>query len=128
VRLIASIVVQLIANAVGLIVANLLLDDMDLEVDGFLIAVGIFTLVEVLIQPFLAKAALTKSSALVGGTALIASLIALIVTDVISDGLSISGTATWIAAAVVVWLAALLATFLLPFLIFKETLARRDGR
>jgi uncharacterized membrane protein YvlD (DUF360 family) len=52
--------------------------------------------------------------------ALIASLIALIVADIISDGLNITGVGTWIAAAVVVWIASLLAAFILPFLGLKK--------
>jgi hypothetical protein len=128
VRLVASIVVHLIANAVGLLVADAVLEDMSLSASGFLLAVGVFTLVEIIIQPAIAKAALTRSNALVGGSALVASLIALIVADVLSDSVSISGTATWIAAAVIIWLAALLATFLLPFVIFKKALGRSDSR
>ena len=54
--------------------------------------------------------------------ALIASLIALIVANVISDGLNISGVGTWVAAAVIVWIASLLAAFILPFLGLKKYL------
>ena len=39
----------------------------------------------------------------------------MIVTDLVSDVLSISGIGTWIAATVIVWIAALLAAFVLPF-------------
>jgi uncharacterized membrane protein YvlD (DUF360 family) len=57
--------------------------------------------------------------------ALIATLVALIVTDLISDGLNISGVGTWIAATVIVWLASLLAGFILPFLGLKKYLEER---
>jgi uncharacterized membrane protein YvlD (DUF360 family) len=51
---------------------------------------------------------------------LIATLVSLIITSAISDGLSISGIGTWIAASVIVWAASLLAAFILPFLGLKK--------
>jgi hypothetical protein len=68
-----------------------------------------------------------STSAAVGGVALISTFAALVVTDLLSDGLDISGVGTWIAATVIVWLAALLAVFILPFLGLKTYLdERRD--
>ena len=59
--------------------------------------------------------------------ALVATLVSLIVTDWVSDGLSIDGTGTWIAATVIVWLASLLAAVILPYLGLKKYLdERRD--
>jgi hypothetical protein len=120
IRLLLRMLVQLIANAIGLIVAAALLDDMTLEADGFLIAVGVFTLVNVLALPLIQKQAITQSSALMGSTALVATLIALIVTVIVSDGLTITGLTTWLLATVIMWGASLLAVFLLPLLIFKS--------
>jgi uncharacterized membrane protein YvlD (DUF360 family) len=59
--------------------------------------------------------------------ALIATLVSLIVTDLVSDGFSIDGVGTWIAATFIVWLGALLAALILPFLGLKTYLdERRD--
>ena len=96
---------------------------MALDASGFLIAVLIFTGVEVLITPLIQKMALRHSSALVGGSALIATLIGLIVTDVISDGMSISGTLTWLLAAAIVWAASLVAGLILPAVFLKKKVA-----
>jgi putative membrane protein len=120
VRLALRVLVQLIANGVGLVVAAAVLDDMNLEADGFLIAVGVFTLVNVLALPLIQKQAITQSSALMGSTALVATLIALIVTVLVSDGLTIDGLTTWILATVIVWGASLLAVFILPLWVFKS--------
>ena len=120
VRLLLRTLVQLISNAVGLVVAAWVLDDMNLEADGFLIAVGIFTLVYVLALPLIQKQALRQSSALMGSTALVATLISLIVTVLVSDGLTIDGFTTWLLATVIVWGASLLAVFILPLLVFKS--------
>ncbi len=122
IRLIVRTVILLVANAVGLIVASLVLSGFDINVTGFIVAVVIFTVVLALMQPFLASSLRRRGSSALGGVALIATLVSLIITDLISDGLSISGIGTWIAAAVIVWAAALLAAFILPYLGLKKYL------
>jgi len=111
-----------VANAVGLIVASLVLDGFEIDATGFIIAVVIFTVVLAFMQPFLVSVMRRGRSAALGGVALIATLVSLIITDLISDGFSIDGIGTWIAAAVIVWAAALLAAFILPFLGLKKYL------
>jgi putative membrane protein len=128
VRLLLRIAVQLIANGVALVVAAWLLPDMNIEADGFLIAVGVFTLANVLTLPLVQKQAITQSSALMGSTALVAALVALIVTVLVSDGLTIDGLSTWIFATVIVWGASLVATLLLPVLVFKSLREENKGR
>jgi uncharacterized membrane protein YvlD (DUF360 family) len=126
IRLLLRTAIMLVANAVGLIVAASVLDGMSLNWEGLLWATLIYTVVFALMQPFLAVQARRRATPLLGGVALIASLVALIVADIISDGLNISGVGTWIAAAVIVWIASLLAAFILPFLGLKKYL--QDNR
>jgi len=128
IRLVVRTLVALVANAVGLIVAAALLDGMTLDVTGFVIAVVVFTIVFALIQPFLAVQLRRAGSAALGGVALIATLVSLIVTVLVSDGLSIDGVGSWIAATVIVWIAALLAAVILPFLGLKKYLETRNAR
>jgi uncharacterized membrane protein YvlD (DUF360 family) len=125
IRLLVRTAVMLAANAVGLIVAAALLDGMHLNGAGFVIAVVIFTLAMALLQPFFIVQVRRRAAPAMGGVALIATLAALIVTDLVSDGLSIDGVGTWIAATVIVWVASLLAAFLLPFLGLKKFLEER---
>ncbi len=124
IRLIVRTAVLLAANAVGLLVANALLDDMELNASGFLIAVVVFTIAMALLQPFLVSTLRRNqaNASALGGVALIATLAALIVTVLISDGLSIDGIGAWLGATVIVWGAALLAAFILPFLGLKKYL------
>jgi hypothetical protein len=122
IRLVVRTIVALLANAIGLIVAAAVLDDMHLNGSAFILAVLIFTVVFALMQPFLASQLRRAGSAVLGGVALIATLVSLIVTDVASDGLTITGVGTWIAATVIVWLAAVVAAFVLPFLGLKKYL------
>jgi uncharacterized membrane protein YvlD (DUF360 family) len=121
-RFLASIAIYVIANAIGLIVAAAVLDDMSLTAAAFVTDVAIFTAVEAVAQPFVQKTAMKNSAALVGSSALIASLVALVVTSWLSDGLQISGALTWVLATVIIWAASLIAALLLPALVFKRAL------
>ena len=127
IRLLVRTAIALVANAVGLIVAATLLDGMSLDVTGFVTAVVVYTVVFALMQPFLFSTFRRAAAPVLGGVALIATLVSLIVATLVTDGLSISGIGTWIAATVVVWLASILAGFILPFLGLKKYLdERRD--
>jgi hypothetical protein len=127
IRFLVRMVVVLIGNAVGLIVASLVFDDFEINVTGFIVSLILFTVAVALLTPFLANAMQRgrSSSAAVGGVSLISTFIALVATDLLTDGLEISGVGTWIGATVVVWLASLLAVFILPFLGLKRFLEER---
>jgi len=125
IRFIVRTAIALVANAIGLLVAAALLEGVQLDLGGFVVAVIVFTVVYALMQPFLASQLRRGGSSALGGVSLIASLIGLIVTDIVSDGLSIDGLGAWIAAAVIVWAGALLAAFILPFLGLRKYLEER---
>ena len=127
IRLLVRLLIAFASNAVGLIVAALVLDGMNLNATGFIVAVAVFTVVFALMHPFLVASFRLAPGPVLGGVALIATLIALIATELLTDGLSIRGVGTWIAATVIVWLASVLAAFILPFLGLKKFLdERRD--
>ena len=127
IRLLVRLLIAFVANAVGLIVAALVLDRMSLNATGFVVAVAVFTVVFALMHPFLVTTFRLAPGPVLGGVALIATLIALIATELLTDGLSIRGVGTWIAATVIVWLASVLAAFILPFLGLRKFLdERRD--
>jgi hypothetical protein len=119
--------IALVGNAVGLIVASLVLDDFAIDVMGFVVSLIIFTVAVALLTPFLTSTLQRNrsSSSALGGVALISTFGALLITDVFSDGLDINGIGTWIAATVIVWLGALIAMFILPFLGLKKFLEER---
>jgi hypothetical protein len=130
IRLLVRTAIVLVGNAVGLVVASLVLDDFEINVTGFIVSLIIFTLAVALLTPFL-ESVLRRNrstSAAVGGVALISTFAALVVTDLLSDGLDIGGIGTWIAATVLVWLGSLLAVFILPYLgLRKYVEERRDA-
>ncbi len=127
IRLLIRTAIVLIGNAVGLIVAWIVLDDFHINVTGFILSLIIFTVTVALMTPFLSSVMQRNrsTSAALGGVSLISTFIALVVTDLLSDGLEISGVGTWVAATVIVWLGSLIAVFVLPFLGLKKFLEDR---
>ncbi len=119
IRFLIATGIQLLANALGLLVASWVLDDVELTASGFVWAVVVFTIVYALAQPFLTQMAM-NSRALRGGVALVATLAGLIITAWLTDGLSISGASTWLLATLVVWLVSLLGVWLLPIVLVKK--------
>jgi uncharacterized membrane protein YvlD (DUF360 family) len=125
IRFLVRTAILVVANAVGLLVAAVVLDDMTIDGTAFIGAIIIFTIAVALMTPFMANQLRKRQSSALGGVALIATLISLIITDLISDGLTINGIWTWVAATVIVWAGALLAAFILPYLGLKKYLAEK---
>lgn len=124
IRLLASLVLNILSSAVGLFVASLILDNFEISGMAFVVAVLIYSLTEVIIDPLITKIALTSVPALRGGVALVTAFVSLSVTSLLSDGINISGISTWILATLIVWLFSLIATLVLPLVIFKKTLQK----
>lgn len=127
IRFVVRTAIVLLGNAVGLIVASLVFDGFDIDVTGFIVSLIVFTVAVALMTPFLASTMRRNqsSSAALGGVSLISTFAALLITDLFTDGLSVSGIGTWIGATVVVWLGSLLAVFILPYLGLKKYLEDR---
>ena len=100
VRLAASAFIAVLGNAVALIVTSLILDDVALDAAGFFIALAVYTVAVLLMQPLVRQVALKNAPALLGSSALVATLVSLIVTVILTDGLRITGAVTWVMATV----------------------------
>jgi putative membrane protein len=112
--------IHLLANAIGLVVAAWILSGMNISGAAFVIAVLIFTVVEVVADPLVTKIAVRSVPALRGGVALVTTFIGLLITTWISSGLQINGAKTWLLATVIVWLAAMVADLILPALLVRR--------
>jgi uncharacterized membrane protein YvlD (DUF360 family) len=55
----------------------------------------------------------------------VTTFVGLLITSVVSDGLTIDGVKTWVLATMIVWLAALLAALILPVLLVKKAVDER---
>jgi len=125
IRMLIRIGIHLLANAIGLIVAAWILSGMEIDGAAFVIAVVIFTAVEVVADPLITKIAIRSVPALRGGVALVTTFIGLLITTWLSSGLQISGVQTWVLATLIVWLAALVATLILPVFLVKTAVDER---
>ena len=127
IRLLIALGIQLLANALGLLVAAWGLDGVEVTVTGFVVAVVVFTAVYAIAQPFFTQMALSRVPALRGGVALVATLAGLLVTAWLTDGLTVSGLGTWFLATLVVWVVALVGVLVLPMVLVKKTVEERRG-
>jgi uncharacterized membrane protein YvlD (DUF360 family) len=127
-RFLASIVLHLLANAVGLVLAAALLDDFSVTAAAFVFAVLVFTVIEIVLDPLMVKISLKYAPALRGGVALVTTFFGLLVTSILFDGLSISGATAWVVGTLIVWLGAVIAAVVLPLFLFKQAMgSRRDA-
>lgn len=129
IRFLVGLLVYLGAAALGLWVATLFLSGVTLTASGFIVAIIIFAVLQALFLPFIGAMADKRDSVLMGGAAgLIATFAALLVTTLITDGLSIEGIGTWVVATLVVWIVGLIAMVLIPFVLVKAGVehARRN--
>ncbi|HEY0117632.1 MAG TPA: hypothetical protein VGC04_02505 [Cellulomonas sp.] len=128
IRFLWRVVIFLASAALGLWVASLLLDDVHLHAGGFVVAVVVFAVVQSVLAPFIAKLVQQYARAFLGGVGLLATLVALIVSTLVSDGLEIDGLRTWLLATLVVWVVTAIATTLLPVFVAKRAVrATRSG-
>jgi hypothetical protein len=126
-RFLARTVVELVASAIGLIVAAWLLEGVTLSASGFLVAVAVFTLAKVILGPLVFKLSFKYARALTGGIALVTTFVGLLVTTWLTSGLGIAGASSWVMATIVVWLFTVVAILLLPMVMFKKLLASPGG-
>jgi hypothetical protein len=128
IRFLISAAIFLASAAIGLLVANAVLDDMSVDAASFVVVVVVFAALQGVLQPFVAKMARQYAPPLLGGIGLVTTFVALIITSLVSDGLVISGFDTWVFAALIVWIGTMIATLLLPLIFVKKAVGeRRDS-
>jgi hypothetical protein len=129
IRFLVRAAIFVVSAAVGLLVAASVVDGVEVTASGFVVAVVLFAVIQSVLSPFIAKVTAKNASALLGGVGLLSTFVALWLTTLLGDALTIDGGAsTWIAATVVVWLATALATLLLPIILVKAGLEAARAR
>lgn len=119
-RLATSALAYLIANAVGLLLASLLLPGFSIGVLPFVLVVIVFSVLQAVIGPVMAKVASRHVPQLMGGIALVTIFVGLWITDMLVPAMQIGGISNWLAATLLVWLGSLIATILLPIYVLKS--------
>ena len=121
----ARMALSLLANAFALLVASILLTGFAINALGFVVAVCIFTASTTILEPLITRIATQNAPYLLGGIALVTTFVGLLVTTLITDGLSIRGIGTWVMATLITWLATIVGTLILPRFLFKEVLGSK---
>ena len=119
-KFLTSTAVYLGANAVGMLLAIILLPGFTITPTGFIVAVAIFSIIQSVGGPMVTKMSLKKLPQLMGGIALVVIFIGLFITQLLVPGMSMGGIANWLAATLLVWIGSLTASILLPLYVFKE--------
>jgi uncharacterized membrane protein YvlD (DUF360 family) len=120
IRFLISTAAYLLANAIGLLLAVLLLPGFNIDPLSFVFAVAIFSLVQTILGPLITKLSIKNFPQLMGGIALVTIFVGLFITGLIMDGMEIGGISNWLAATLLVWLGSLSASILLPIYMFKQ--------
>jgi hypothetical protein len=125
---IKTVIVLVIANAIGLGVASLLMGPgFRLSLSYFVMAVLIFTALEAAATPLLARVSAKWLPQIKGGLSLLAVFAGLAGTQLILPGKAISGLNNWLFATLLVWLISLVAQILLPRYLFRPATPPTKG-
>jgi hypothetical protein len=122
-RLLVTILFELVANAIGLLIANWLLPGFQMTASGFVIVLVIFTIAKFILGPLLFKMTFQYMRALNGGVALVTTFVGLLITTFLTNGLVITGIDGWVLGTLIVWLCGVLAILILPLFLFKKVMS-----
>lgn len=111
---VVRLIVFLGSAAIGLFVAQLVIGGVSVDWLPFIVVVVIFAILQAALAAVIAPFARDKAPALVGLVGLVSTFLALLISNLLLDGLDITGGAlTWLWASLLVWVVTLLATLLL---------------
>ncbi len=125
IRFLIRVGIALLGAAIGFIVAAAVLDDMTLDGAAFVIAIGIFVVLTAVLEPLIEKIGDENLSIIAMFSSLITTFLALLITELISDGLNITGAVTWVLATLIVWASTALATWILLRMFIKNVRENR---
>ncbi|MBV1895795.1 MAG: phage holin family protein [Rhodobacteraceae bacterium] len=123
--MLVSALIYVLANAVGLLLAIVLLDGFSISPFAFIWAILLFSVIEAVAEPLITKLSQKRVPAMQGGVALVTTFLGLMLTEIFVDGMVIGGLANWLAATLVVWLGTLIATLVLPRVVFKSVMKNK---
>lgn len=128
-RFLATTVLTLIGNALGLLIASWLIDGFHVTATGFVWSVVFFTIAQLILTPFVISMSIRYLPALRGGIALVATLVVLLLTTMFTGGVEITSIGAWVLAPLIIWLVTVLTGVILPLFLFKKVLkAAKDAK
>lgn len=126
-RFLMNVVVSIVTSTLGLIVVGWLVPGVDLQPGGFLVAVGVFTLAQAILSPFVFSMARQYAAPILGGIGLVSTFLALFIATLFPGGLSISGVLAWVLATLIVWIITALGVWILMGIVLKKHAAKRQA-
>ena len=127
IRFLLSVAISVVSAAIALLVAAAVVDGVQMQPAGFVIAVLVFTAAQALLAPFVFNLARKYASAVLGGIGLVSTFLALFVATLFPNGLQIHGVTAWVVTPLVVWLITALGTWILGILIIKRWWEKRQA-
>jgi hypothetical protein len=113
-------VVLLTSWVTGLLVAAWIVPGVSLSVTGVVVAVVVFGLTQAILSLSILKLPHWYVPLLLGGAGLALTIVALILASIPAQGLTVDGTASWLATTVVVWLVTTIGAITLPELLIRD--------
>lgn len=126
IRLLIRIAVSLAVSAIALLVAALALDNFTISWGAFIVLVVVFGLILFVTRAALESIIDKNVHILSSFVGLIAAFVALLITDAVSDSLTIEGTSTWIWATLIVWGGTIIANLLFGRWLFRKLTGRDE--
>jgi hypothetical protein len=113
-------VVLLVSWAIGLLVAASIVPGVSLSVPGFVVAVVFYAVTQAVLSLSILRFPRWYVPLLLGGTGLALTIVALILASLSTRGLTIDGSASWLATTIVVWLVTTIGAITLPELLIRS--------
>ena len=127
IRFLLNVAIIIVSAAVALLVAAAVVDGVQMQPAGFVIAVLVFTAAQSLLAPFVFNMARKYASAVLGGIGLVSTFLALFVATLFPNGLHINGLTAWVVTPLVVWIITALGTWILGIFIIKRWWEKRQA-
>lgn len=126
IRFLLSLGISIVSAAIALLVVSAVVDGVQVQATGFVVAVVVFAAAQGLLAPFVFNVARKYASAVLGGIGIVSTFLALFVATLFPNGLQIQGLTAWIVAPLIVWLITALGTWILGALIIKRWWQKRQ--
>jgi len=117
-----------VSAALGLWITSLVVDDFHVQGEGFLVAVLIFAVLQSILTPWLAVMARRHANALIGGIGLVSTFVALWLTTLFTDALTIDTAQAWLLGTFIVWVVTMLGALLLPLVLLRNHRQERKAQ
>lgn len=120
IRLLIRIAVSLASSALGLLLCAWWLADFHVHLGGFVMAVVVLTAGQTILSPIVAGLTRRLAAAMIGGVGIVTTLLALLLANLVPDGITVTRVSTWVVAALIVWACTALGGWLLVAVILKR--------